>query len=117
MTLWIKLYITYVFIIAYATYNNKNAIIRANNPVASANANPNIAYENNWPLKLGFLDTPKINAPNTTPIPTPAPIRPVVAKPVPIILAACIKSKEKEKEFLFKWLLVVIDNSFYFTQI
>lgn len=29
--------------------------------------------------------------PNTTPIPTLAPIRPGVAKLVPIILAACIK--------------------------
>lgn len=61
------------------------------NPVASANANPKIAYENNCPLSEGFLDTPNINAPKTTPIPTPAPIKPVVAKPVPIIFAACIK--------------------------
>jgi hypothetical protein len=45
-----------------------------------------MAYENNWPLNDGFLATPKINAPNTTPIPTPAPIKPVVANPVPIIL-------------------------------
>jgi len=74
----------------YATYNSKKAIIKANRPVASANANPKIAYENNWPLKAGFLDTPIISAPNTTPIPTPAPINPVVASPVPIILAACI---------------------------
>ena len=58
--------------------------------MASENAKPNIAYENNWPLKDGFLATPNIKAPNTTPIPTPAPINPVVAKPVPIILAACI---------------------------
>ena len=33
---------------------------------------------------------PNINAPKTTPIPIPAPIKPVVAIPVPIILAACI---------------------------
>src|SRR5690606_35590284 len=70
-------------------YNNKNAIINANKPVASAKANPNIAYENNCPRKEGFLDTPIIKAPKTTPIPTPAPINPVVAKPVPIILDAC----------------------------
>jgi len=75
----------------YATYKRRNAIINANNPVASAKANPNIAYENSWPLKDGFLDTPIISAPKTTPIPTPAPIKPVVAKPVPIIFAACIK--------------------------
>lgn len=71
-------------------YNNKKAIINANNPVASAKANPKIAYENNCPLNEGFLATPNINAPKTTPIPTPAPINPVVAIPVPIILAACI---------------------------
>lgn len=59
--------------------------------MASENANPKIAYENNWPLIDGFLATPKIKAPKTTPIPTPAPIRPVVAKPVPMILATCIK--------------------------
>ena len=49
------------------------------NPVASANANPKIAYENNWPLSEGFLATPNIKAPNTTPIPIPAPIKPAVA--------------------------------------
>jgi hypothetical protein len=31
----------------YDTYNNKKAIIKANNPVASEKANPKIAYENN----------------------------------------------------------------------
>jgi hypothetical protein len=76
----------------YATYNSKNAIIKANKPVASEKANPNIAYENNCPLKDGFLETPSINAPNTTPIPTPAPINPVVASPVPIIFADCTKN-------------------------
>lgn len=64
--------------------------MRANSPVASANANPNIAYANNCPLRDGFRATPNMRAPNTTPIPTPAPINPVVAKPVPMILAACI---------------------------
>ena len=49
-----------------------------------------MAYENSYPLKEGFLDTPIIRAPNTTPIPTPAPIKTVVAKPVPIIYVACI---------------------------
>lgn len=44
-----------------------------------------MAQENNCPLKDGFLATPNIKAPNTTPIPTPAPIRPVVANPVPMI--------------------------------
>ncbi len=53
--------------------------------MASAKAKPRIAYANNCPLRLGFLATPKISAPKTTPIPTPAPINPVVANPVPII--------------------------------
>jgi len=75
----------------YATYKSRNAIIKANNPVASAKAKPKIAYEKSCPLKDGFLATPSISAPKTTPIPTPAPIKPVVAKPVPIIFAACIK--------------------------
>ena len=77
------------YMVYYATYKRRKAIIKANNPVASEKANPKIAYENNCDLKEGFLATPKIRAPNTTPIPTPAPINPVVAKPVPIILAAC----------------------------
>ena len=64
------------------------------NPVASAKAKPNIAYANNCPLNDGFLDTPNIKAPKTTPIPTPAPIKPVVANPVPIILAACTTDKK-----------------------
>jgi len=34
--------------------NNKNAIIKANSPVASANAKPRIAYANNCPLNEGF---------------------------------------------------------------
>lgn len=72
----------------YATYNIKNDIIKANRPVASEKAKPNIAYENNCPLKDGFLATPKIRAPKTVPIPIPAPIKPVVARPVPINLAA-----------------------------
>ncbi len=81
--------------ICYATYNNKKAIINAKRPVASANAKPKIAYENNCPLKAGFLATPKIKAPNTIPIPIPAPIKPVVAIPVPMIFAVCIICKKK----------------------
>ena len=53
--------------------------------MASEKAKPNIAYEKSCPLKAGFLATPIISAPNTTPIPIPAPIKHVVAKPVPII--------------------------------
>lgn len=65
-------------------------IINPNKLVASAKEKYSIIYENNCLLNEGFLDTPSISAPNTTPIPTPAPVSPVVAKPVPIILAACI---------------------------
>ena len=34
-------------------------------------------------VKDGFLATPNMRAPKTTPVPTPAPISPVVANPVP----------------------------------
>ena len=83
-------------------YNNKNYSITIYNYVAFKNTNiigknligknligknlivygyarPNIAYESNCPLNDGFLATPNIRAPKTTPIPTPAPISPVVA--------------------------------------
>ena len=33
----------FLFFYYYATYNNRKAIIKANNPVASEKANPNIA--------------------------------------------------------------------------
>nr|WGO62008.1 ATP synthase F0 subunit c [Fusarium oxysporum] len=68
----------------YTTYNNNKAIIKANKAVASEKANPKIEYENNWFFKDGFLATPIIRHPNTTPIPTPAPARPIVANPAPI---------------------------------
>jgi len=57
----------------------------ANKPVASDKANPKIEYVKSWGLKEGFLATPSISAPNTIPIPIPAPINPVVAIPVPNI--------------------------------
>ena len=59
------------------------------NAVASEKANPNIEYENNWFFNEGFLATPKIKHPNTTPIPTPAPKTPTVANPAPIIFDDC----------------------------
>jgi len=68
----------------YTTYNNNSAIIKANKAVASEKAKPNIEYENNWFFNEGFLATPTIKHPNTIPIPTPAPARPIVAKPAPI---------------------------------
>ena len=66
----------------------KNETINANNPVASANANPKIAYANSCPLRAGFLATPVIRDPKTVPIPVPAPISPAAAAPAPISLPA-----------------------------
>lgn len=68
----------------YTTYNKSKAIIKANKAVASEKAKPNIEYENNWFFNEGFLATPIIKHPNTTPIPTPAPAKPIVANPAPI---------------------------------
>jgi hypothetical protein len=70
-------------------YIKKNPIIKANNPVAYEKAKHKITYVNNCPCIEGFLATP-YKAPKTTPMPIPAPIKPVVANPVPIILNACI---------------------------
>ena len=74
--------------LAYYEYNNKNAIINENNPVASAKANPKIAYPNNCPLIWGFLAVDAINAEKINPIPAPAPINPEQAKPAPMYFAA-----------------------------
>jgi len=72
----------------YYEYNNKNAIIKANRPVASDSANPKIAYANNCGLRAGFLEVAVIKPENTIPIPTPAPANPIVAKPAPMYFAA-----------------------------
>jgi hypothetical protein len=47
----------------------KNAIIKANNAIASDNANPKIAYPNNCCFNDGFLAYPVIKAAKTFPIP------------------------------------------------
>jgi len=79
-----------VIIIIFYNYANKtkNAIIKANNPVASARANPKIAKENNWFLTWGFLAVDAIKEEKIKPIPAPAPINPEQAKPAPIYFAA-----------------------------
>lgn len=73
--------------IPYIPYNTKNPTINENNPVASVNANPNIAYVNKSAFTDGFLDVELINAENTIPIPTPAPDNPIVDNPAPITFA------------------------------
>ena len=67
----------------------KKPIISENKAIASVKAKPKIANLKSSSLKEGFLETPSTNAPNTVPIPTPAPAKPIVAKPAPINLAAC----------------------------
>jgi hypothetical protein len=47
----------------------KNAIIKANNAIASVKANPKIAYPNNCFVGDGFRATELINEPKTIPIP------------------------------------------------
>ena len=86
-TLFILLYI----IFNYKANKIKKAIIKENNAIASVNANPRIANLNNSSLKDGFLEIPITKAPNTVPIPTPAPARPIVANPAPKNLADCNK--------------------------
>lgn len=56
--------------------------------MASVRANPRIAIRKSSSFKDGFREVPKRRAPNTVPIPTPAPANPIVAKPAPISFAA-----------------------------
>ena len=76
-------------IVFYTAKSNKNTIIRANKAIASVRAKPKIAILNISSFNEGFLEIPKTNAPNTVPIPTPAPAKPIVAKPAPTNFAAC----------------------------
>jgi hypothetical protein len=73
----------------YRANSSRNAIIRANSPVASERANPRIAYWNSCGRRAGFRDVPVISPENTIPIPTPAPASPIVASPAPTNFAAC----------------------------
>lgn len=69
-------------------YRRRNDIIRANRPVASDRAKPRILYVKRAFRREGFRDEPWIRAANTIPTPIPAPVRPSVAIPDPIYLAA-----------------------------
>lgn len=65
------------------------ALLYFNSPVASARANPRIAYVNSCPRIAGFRAVEAINDENTDPIPIPAPVRPIAANPAPMYFAAC----------------------------
>lgn len=56
--------------------------------MASVKANPRINVENNSPFSEGFRAKAFKYAPNTTPMPTPAPATPTVAIPADNNLAA-----------------------------
>lgn len=71
----------------YKPNNNKNAIIKPNNAIASTKAKPKIVYVNKVFNNKGFLEIAIKKEPNTLPIPIPAPIRDIVAKPAAIIFA------------------------------
>ena len=62
--------------IGYPPNNIRKAIINANKPTASVNANPKIAELNNCCFNDGFLAYAITNAANTrpTPVPTPSPM-------------------------------------------
>ena len=73
----------------YRAKRNKKTIISAKRAIASVKANPKIAILKSSSFKDGFLEIPITKAPNTVPIPTPAPAKPIVASPAPIYFAAC----------------------------
>ena len=52
--------------------------------MASVNANPNKQIRNKRFSRRGFRATANIKAPNTVPIPIPAPAKPITADPAPI---------------------------------
>lgn len=67
----------------------------ANNPVASARANPRIAYVNSCPRSAGFRAVEAISDENTEPIPIPAPVSPIAARPAPMYFAAAAIVKKQ----------------------
>ena len=73
----------------YIAKRIKKAIIKANSAIASVKAKPRIAILKSSSFNEGFLEIPNTSAPNTVPIPIPAPASPIVAHPAPIHFAAC----------------------------
>ena len=71
-------------------YRTRNETIRANSPVASARANPRIAYVNSCPRSAGFRAVDEIRDEKIDPIPIPAPVSPIAARPAPTYFAAAI---------------------------
>ena len=71
-------------------YSTRNETIRANSPVASARANPRIAYVNSCPRRAGFRAVEEIRDEKIEPIPIPAPVSPIAASPAPMYFAAAI---------------------------
>jgi len=71
-------------------YSTRNETISANSPVASARANPRIAYVNSCPRSAGFRAVDAISDENTDPIPIPAPVNPIAASPAPMYFAAAV---------------------------
>ena len=89
-------------LILIINYKNKikKAIIKANNAIASVNANPKIAYLNKSSLIEGFLAKDNNKAAKMNPIPIPAPANPEVDKPAPTFCAAVTNIKKKKKEIV-----------------
>ncbi|KAG9438896.1 hypothetical protein H6P81_021194 [Aristolochia fimbriata] len=73
----------------------RNAIIGANDAIASVRAKPKMAYKNDCFANEGFRATEWIEELRTFPIPTAAPAEAIVAAPAPIDFAPSnIKSRE-----------------------
>jgi hypothetical protein len=72
----------------YYEYRTRKLIISANSPVASARANPRIAKLKSWPRSAGFRAVEAISDEKIEPIPIPAPVRPIAARPAPMYFAA-----------------------------
>lgn len=62
--------------------------MRPNNAIASTNAKPKIVYVNKVFNNKGLREIATKKDPNTWPIPTPAPIKEIVARPAATIFAA-----------------------------